>query len=52
MVNEGVNDPWIEMGSPPLLDHRDGLISSHRGPVAAVGEEGVEDIGDRRDPSL
>ena len=50
-VEEDVDDLGVELGSPALADQRHGFARRQRRPVAAVAEQGVEDVGDRRDPA-
>ena len=41
----------VEVGAATLLDQLRSLIHRHRRPVAAVAQQGVEDVGDGDDPA-
>ncbi len=51
-VEECVEDDRVEMGAAAVAHHGEGLLDRKRGPIGPVAREGVEHVGDGRDPAF
>ncbi len=52
MLEQDIEDLRVELGLPSSFEQPDRFVDAHGRPVTAIAEQGVEDVGDRGDPTL